>query len=320
MGETIVLGKPRQKLILGEMTRSIVPKDTRLKLVGKPTRRKATPEDYARVEEQRRITAASKRGIGAKILDVISAPLSQPIATLTKGFSAGGRAVARERLEIREGRSSGAGVILTTLGTTAAAAGGVLATTPTVVGGVIRGGAAKVLTSKTVVKAGATVAAVAAFAPETFKRFISSKGAVQVGIAAAVSPVAGVVVGLEKGVGLVSSAVKGFVADPTVKKALDVVVPAAAITAAGVAGVAVAKKLLPKKETLTQAASGVAGAIPKELKLPTSLPAATVGAGSIVAAGGTPVIKSATVEKVQPATTPKIKIVNKPSINIAIAR
>lgn len=58
----------------------------------------------------------------SKVLDLISAPLSKPKVTFTKGIKAGAAAVKSSRENIAAGKESGTKVILTTLGTTAAAA------------------------------------------------------------------------------------------------------------------------------------------------------------------------------------------------------
>ena len=61
-----------------------------------------------------------------KILDVLSAPLSQPGTLLTKGPGAGGEAVARSRKAIAAGEESGAQAIATIVGNTGLATGALL--------------------------------------------------------------------------------------------------------------------------------------------------------------------------------------------------
>lgn len=74
------------------------------------------------------LTAPKKQKGFSKFMDYLSAPLSKPIVTLTKGWKAGAKAVKKSRKKIRKGKESGWGVIGTTLATTGVlAAGTVLA-------------------------------------------------------------------------------------------------------------------------------------------------------------------------------------------------
>jgi len=68
-----------------------------------------------------------KQGIASTALDIVSAPLSQPRTTLTKGLRAGTEEVKQRREDIKAGKKGGLGVIGTTLASTAVVAGGVVA-------------------------------------------------------------------------------------------------------------------------------------------------------------------------------------------------
>jgi hypothetical protein len=72
-------------------------------------------------------SSKSKQNILSKALDIISAPLSQPKTTFTKGLSAGAEAVKKSRSKIRSGDTKEAlKVVGTTLLSTATAASAVL--------------------------------------------------------------------------------------------------------------------------------------------------------------------------------------------------
>jgi hypothetical protein len=270
-----------------------------------------------------------KPSLISKALDIISAPLSQPRTTFTQGIGAGAAAVRERREDIKAGRKGGLGVIGTTLSTTATIGTGVLAGAGAgaagAAGATARAAVVKLATSKAVLKTAGGVAAVAAFAPKTFRRFISTPGAVETGVAAAINPIAGIAVGLEKGTGLIGTAAKEFLANPTVAGAIetakDVALPVAAIGAAGTGGVIATKKFLEsRKEKVAGAASAVTGAIPKNISLPTSAPATSIGAGSVATTESKPLIAKKP-EAVAPTTTPPtIKNMFKPKINIAIAQ
>ena len=67
----------------------------------------------------------------SKALDIISAPLSQPVTTFTKGIGAGALAVKKSRARIRSGdKLEAVKNVAKTIGTTAAIGGAVLAAAP----------------------------------------------------------------------------------------------------------------------------------------------------------------------------------------------
>lgn len=72
------------------------------------------------------LTAPKKQKGFSKFMDYLSAPLSKPIVTLTKGWKAGARAVKKSRKKIRKGKEGGWGVIGTTLATTGVIGAGVV--------------------------------------------------------------------------------------------------------------------------------------------------------------------------------------------------
>lgn len=247
--------------------------------------------------------------VAAGALDVISAPLSQPVATIkgvvTGDIGAGARAVKQTRQNIAAGKQSGVPVIATTIGTTALAAGGILALGG-VTGGVAAGSTAakvgSVLTSKTALG----LSTIAALAPKTASKVISNPELATTVAAGAVNPVAGVVVGLEQGTGLVKEAVKTSVESfkegdivGGLKAAAPVAAAAAVVAGAGYAASKVIASKISNKAPSTEPVMSTPAVI-----TPTSAP---------VVSSGT----SQTASKTPPFS---IKNTIKPIINIAIAR
>jgi len=103
------------------------------------------------------LLAPKKQKGFSKFMDYLSAPLSKPIVTLTKGWKAGAKAVKKSRKKIRAGKESGWGVIGTTLATTAVLGAGTIATGGGTAGLAVRKGAlvvGKKLMPKTIKQAG----------------------------------------------------------------------------------------------------------------------------------------------------------------------
>jgi len=250
----------------------------------------------------------------SKILDVVSAPLSQPKTTFTQGIKAGAAAVKKNREDISSGRASGLKTLATTLGTTAAAAGSVLLFAPTAATGtagvLVKKAssfvAKKVITSKAVLGVGA----VAILAPKTFSAFIKTPGAAEVAAATAINPIAGIVVGLEKGTSILSTAFNNL------KSNNNLDLSSLAVGGVGLGAAAAVGKTIYDKVKSTK--------LPENVTIPTLPTGSAVTSfgnpGSIVTTSSEPVV--ATIEKPTPqaSSTPNIKIVNKIPISIAIAQ
>lgn len=176
--------------------------------------------------------------------------------------------------------------------------------------------AKKVAVSPTVTKTVAGVGAVAVFAPKTFKKFIQTPGASQVVLASAINPLAGVATAIEKGGGILGSAVKTIQDDPSIKNVLTGLAGAGAIAGAGVLGATKGREILNAvvpgiKNKLTSPGPSTS---PVPITLPTSSP------GSIQSSSSSPLIEEPATEPPKVSKTPAIKNVFKPQINIAIAQ
>lgn len=248
-----------------------------------------------------------KQNFLSKVLDIISAPLSQPVTTFTKGITAGAAKVKETREKIATGKASGAQVIATTLGTTALIGGTIASLGGLGVGTGAAATATKIVTSTTA----RSLSAVAALAPEVTSKVLSSPEAVTtIAASAAGGPIAGLVVGLEQGGGLVAEAAKDVA--QKVKEA-DIVgaVKTTGAVAAGVAAVTgagiVAAKVLGKEKEIKEA--------------PINNP--SISTPAVVSPTSEPVISSGIAETAEAAASKIPQIMNKinfkPSINIAIA-
>lgn len=178
---------------------------------------------------------SSIKKVAAKTLDVIAAPITKPIVTLTQGIGAGAKAVEKSRKGIEAGTESGGKVIATGVLTTAVLAGGVLAAGGSAAAGTAGAVARKVVTSK----AGSTLilgtGALAVAAPKTLQAVASEPAVAKVAVASAINPALGIVAGLEQGTGLIKEAVtanKDGILD--VVKSAGVVLTGVAVAGAGV--------------------------------------------------------------------------------------
>lgn len=251
-----------------------------------------------------------------KALDIISAPLSQPKETLTKGIRAGARAVRESRENIRLGKESGVKKIVQVAANTAVL-GSVIVAAPAIAKSAA-GGTILKAALKPVGKAALTVGTVAVLAPQTFKQFVKTQGAAETAFAAAVSPVAGIVVGLEKGAGLLKAGLTSFsdVELPSIsekfKRVGKVALEVGGLTAAGVGAASLVSKI---RNNIPSEVS-----IPK-INTPSSIVTPSLGAGAVETAASSPVVSSTKSEPaaVSTAPSPVIKNVFKPEINIAIA-
>jgi len=199
----------------------------------------------------------SIKKIGSKVLDYVSAPLSQPVTTFTQGWTAGAQAVESTRKQITAGDTKLAGkVVLTTLGTTAIAAGATLAAGGAAGAGAA-GAAARQVATSSIVKKGALFAGVAAVtAPNLTKKALQEPAITKTVVASAVNPALGIATALEQGTSLVQEAVKENA--PALKKAGLVAGGVAATAAAGAAGLGIAKILKDNKPeiSVSDAATG----------------------------------------------------------------
>jgi hypothetical protein len=250
----------------------------------------------------------NKKQIASRALDIISAPLSQPKTVLTKGIFAGADAVKQSRQDIARGRKSATGTILTTLGSTAVLGAGILAAggagAAGAAGGVARTGGAKAarFIGRPLGKAALGLGTVAVFAPKTFGTFIKTPGAFETALSTAVNPLAGAIVGLERGTGLLKTGINNFLSNLDTKDVLK--------TAGGVA--ALGGAALIGKNIYNNA---------KNIPAP-SLP--SVSFGNVPAMPPQNSSNSLVFDDVTPTTTektkqPNIKNTFKPQINIAIA-
>jgi len=274
--------------------------------------------------------SAPKRNIFKKFLDELSAPLSQPIITLTRGLNAGGQAVSRQRRKIRNSDSKTAGiealkVVGTTVASTAVVAGSVLAGAGAgggAIGAGLRGSIGKVVLSKPVIKTLGGVGAVALLAPKTFNTIIKQPGLPSTIVAGAINPVAGILVGLEKGTSIIGGGITNFLKDPSIsggiQTAKDIALPAGIIGAGTVAGILAGKKILEGNKVNIDTKDLTAG-LP-QLPSVINTPSISSNPGSVVTSSSSPVVASSQKEKVEIVKPASIKNYFKPQINIAIAQ
>jgi len=277
------------------------------------------------------LTVRKKQNIFSKALDFISAPLSQPRATIsglvTGDISRGARAVKAKREEISSAGSfsqrakKAAGVVGTTVLTTGALASGVLATAGSAAGAA--GTAARSVASyvgssvgKKVTSAALSVGAVAALAPKTFKSFVSTPGAVSTLAATAINPVAGVIVGLEKGTSLIRTGIQNVLSGVDFQDVATIGGSAAALGGAAYLG----NRLRKARESATGALTTLPVSIPEQVALPSSFSSVSSGGAGSIVGESSPVVAEDTPVATAPQVMPNIKITNKPKINIAIAR
>ena len=185
--------------------------------------------------------------------------------------------------------------------------------------GIGAGSPAVIAGLKSVAKPTATIGTIALLAPETTKKVLGEPALLKTAGAGFVSPIAGVVVGLEQGAGIVGGGIK------KIKEGLeDVDIPdavkTAGLTAAGIAaaiaaGIGVSKAVKGRK-TADETISSTPSSVPSSVALPKDkVPTPTA---SLIKEKPEPVIAEVpTPDKDMPDIS--IKNIVKPQINVAVA-